>query len=263
MVITETVSGGSGEYDSSSGSVGVHMGAAPEDEDDLMADMAGLAAAAQDPRSHSARRSSPGAAGLLADTPSHDYDNMLSDADAAFMLVNPAVAARYARQAAAAASQRVAAGLAAGRAAAAAAGEAEAEVADKLEQLLGDLAATATAAAASQEDAASAAAVSDDGGFDEASSSDDVLLASPYQVPQSADQRRAAALAAAMEQQQEQRMAERVGGASLPRNGAVTTTSGSSSSKKLSIDLAIDADNPGGCLCERLCGCVCGWARDG
>lgn len=167
------------------------------DEDDAMADMAGLAAAAQDPRNsrtfNPSRRPGEG----LGDTPAHDYDNSLSDADAAFMLVDPAAARAYAERAAA----QVARG------------------------------------AEDEEEAASAGAVDDAGdGEEEENSAVPVLLASPSDVPRTAEQRRAEALAAAVEAQQEAHLqAHRLSGL---EDGASTS--------KLSFDIEVDIDNPGG-----------------
>ncbi|KAI7837060.1 hypothetical protein COHA_009136 [Chlorella ohadii] len=76
----------------------------PYDEDDAMADMAALAAAAQDPRTARAEEPSfktlpPEDVAPLMDTPTDDYDNWLTDADTAFMLVDPTSASSYAARA--------------------------------------------------------------------------------------------------------------------------------------------------------------------
>lgn len=177
-----------------------------------------------------------------------DYDNLLSDADAAFMLVDPRVARSYATRAADVVrdvAADVAARLQAGRSAAA---DLEAELQGRLEALLmrrafaarGDdddeLAATQRQQADAEAEAvASAAAVSDDGVAFDVAVGLPVRLASANAVPQTTESARAAGLAAAVEAQQAARLAQR----------ARREVKEAGPAKKLSLDITIDADNPG------------------
>lgn len=180
------------------------------DEDDAMADAAGAAAEAQGPQA---------VAQALGQAAAHQgYDDALGDADAAFLLVDPAAAAAFARRAVGAA--------------AAAASESEAQVEARLLALLEGLGAGASTAAADEEDAASAGAVGDAGDGEEHSGAAPVLLAAPGAVPDTPEQRRASALAAAVEAGQE--VAHRLSGLASP-------------SSKLSFDVEVDAGNPGEC----------------
>jgi hypothetical protein len=201
------------------------------DEDDAMADMAGLAASAQDPRTPRADQEQPSSRTLpledvapLMDTPTDDYDNWLTDADAAFMLVDPAFASSYASRAeevlskaggAVADDVAVLRGEAAG-VANAAEGRLQHLLAsldmslEELEQKLAAVNAMNSAEATAEadpEEVASAAAVSDDSSLT-TSSAADPQLAPVDAVPQTAEQRRAAALAAALERMQERNLVQ-------------------------------------------------------
>lgn len=249
-----------------------------EDEDDLAADMAGLAAAAQDPQraqqlvQRAAAAVSARAAALaqeqqvqeegeegeeMMDTLEGDYDNLLSDADAAFMLVDPSVARTYAARAAQLAhdvAADVASRLAAGRAVAA---EVEGEIQARFEALLAGRGAGSVDASSSsdvgagavdggegklpmqqlQEAVASAGAVGDESAVEASEAPAGhgrpaLLLARADAVPQTAQQRRADALAAAMEGQQEQHMVLQ----QAEQEGRDV--------EKISLDITIDSDNP-------------------
>lgn len=194
---------------------------------------------------------------------------MLSDADAAFQLVDPAVAAAYA-----AAAGNSGSSAAAGAAAASAGLGGEAQLG--LYQLLEAAARPSADVAPGEEEGeqegesdeaaqqaaemelelvASAAAVDDSGSDDGAAGFDDaaVRLAAPDQIPDSADQRRAAALATALEASQAQHLA-------AARRQQRRVTAGRASqdgSSTLSLDITVDADSPGGLPCWLLgAGCL-------
>ncbi|KAL4855123.1 hypothetical protein ACK3TF_004345 [Chlorella vulgaris] len=236
----------------------------PYDEDGAMSEMAGRAAWAHDPRSRLQHpqqqqqqpRQQKSEQGRLMDTPAFDYDNQLSDADTAFMLVDPQVAARYAARAANLAA-RLAADLTADVAEAqGAASQIGARVQARLAQLL---AAPGTAAAsrpfgndrleADEEAWASAGAVTDDDSEPQQPRHPAaVQLASAAMIPRTPEQRRAAALAAAMERQQARNLALRVEEQpSLPTvllGHEAGSTGEGHEQRKVSVDITIDADDP-------------------